>query len=69
MSAYGYAACGVILAGCAAYAISVLRDRRRPAPGLPASGRIPLTDEEVMEKFLITVLKWHETATEPEQPA
>ena len=29
MTAYGYAACGMILAGCAAYAASVLHDRRR----------------------------------------
>jgi hypothetical protein len=50
VTAYGYAACGVILAGCAAYAVSVLRDRRRdrrtqPQPS-PAHDTIQLRDDE-----------------------
>ena len=50
MTAYGYAACGMILAGCAAYAISVLRDRRRDSrtqpQAPPAHDTIQLSDDE-----------------------
>ena len=50
MTAYGYAACGVILAGCAAYAVSVLRDRRRDSRTQPQASpdwdAIQLSDAE-----------------------
>jgi hypothetical protein len=42
VTAYAYAACGMILAGCAAYAFSVLRDRRRDSQPLPPWQRLAL---------------------------